>query len=288
MTFLQTALLGAVAGLTIFIGLPLGRVKSLGPKVRLSLAMFSVGVLAFLFVDVAAHGFEIVEKSVEQLREGETDFLTTLAYVVIVAVGFILGSAGLAQIDKRMRNSGPSLVAPMAGGEAASVLTAAQTKAYVDEAELARRRALRTGLMIATAIGIHNLGEGLAIGVSARSGAISLATVLVVGFALHNATEGFGIVGPLGAVRPTWRWLGLAGLLAGAPVFIGTVVGWNIQSDPLELGCYALAAGAILYVIGEIWHAMRRLGHRELGLLMLSAGFIVGVVTDLVVVYGGG
>jgi zinc transporter ZupT len=72
------------------------------------------------------------------------------------------------------------------------------------------------------------------------------------------------------------------------PVFLGTVIGWNIQSDLLELACYALASGAILYVIGEIWHAMRRLGHRELGLLMLGAGFVVGVVTDLVVVYGGG
>ena len=288
MTFLQTAMLGAVAGLTIFIGLPLGRVKSLGPKTRLSLAMFSVGVLAFLFVDVTAHGFEIVERSVTELRNGKTSAASTILYVAIIAVGFIFGSAGLAALDKRMRLSGPSVVAPMAGGEAASVLTPAETKAYVDEAEIARRRALRTGLMIATAIGIHNLGEGLAIGVSARSGAISLATVLVVGFALHNATEGFGIVGPLGAVRPTWRWLGLAGLIAGMPVFLGTVIGWNIQSDPLELACYALASGAILYVIGEIWHAMRRLGHRELGLLMLGAGFVVGVVTDLVVVYGGG
>src|SRR5439155_10260068 len=93
------------------------------------------------------------------------------------------------------------------------------------EADAARRRALQTGLVIATAIGVHNFAEGLAIGVSARAGAIGLATVLIIGFALHNATEGFGIIGPLGDVRPSWRWLAVAGLIAGGPTFLGTVVG---------------------------------------------------------------
>jgi ZIP family zinc transporter len=152
----------------------------------------------------------------------------------------------------------------------------------------ARRRALRTGLTIAAAIGVHNFAEGLAIGVSARAGAISLATVLIIGFALHNATEGFGIVGPLGDVRPSWRWLGLAGLIGGGPTFLGSMVGYAVTSDALELAFYAAAGGAILYVIGEIWNGMRRHGHRELGLLMVSAGFMVGVITDLVVSYGGG
>jgi ZIP family zinc transporter len=124
--------------------------------------------------------------------------------------------------------------------------------------------------------------------VSAQSGEIGLATVLVIGFALHNATEGFGIVGPLGDIRPSWRWLGLVGLIGGAPTFIGSMVGYHVTSQPLELVFYALAGGAILYVIGEIWHGMRRHGYRELGLIMLAVGFAAGVLTDLVVVYGGG
>jgi hypothetical protein len=66
------------------------------------------------------------------------------------------------------------------------------------------------------------------------------------------------------------------------------MVGYNVTSDPLELVFYAVAGGAILYVIGEIWHGMRRYGHRELGLLLLAAGFAAGVLTDLVVAYGGG
>ena len=87
--------------------------------------------------------------------------------------------------------------------------------------------------------------------------------------------------------RPSWTWLGLAGLVAGGPTLIGTIVGYQVHSDPLELCFYALAGGAILYVVGEIWTAVRRYGHRTLGLYLLAAGFMVGVATDLIVSYGG-
>ena len=86
-------------------------------------------------------------------------------------------------------------------------VVAAEDQGLIAQAAAARSYALRTGLIIAAAIGLHNFAEGLAIGVSARAGEIGLATVLIIGFALHNATEGFGIIGPLGDVRPTWRWL---------------------------------------------------------------------------------
>src|ERR671931_327719 len=122
------------------------------------------------------------------------------------------------------------------------------------DASAARAAALRTGMTIAAAIGLHNFAEGLAIGVSARAGEIGFATVLIVGFALHNATEGFGIVGPLGAVKPSWEWLGLAGLVGGGPTFVGSMVGYGVTSEPVELAFYAVAAGAILYVIGEVWN----------------------------------
>ena len=156
------------------------------------------------------------------------------------------------------------------------------------QAAAARAQALRTGMTIAAAIGLHNFAEGLAIGVSASTGEIGLATVLIIGFALHNATEGFGIVGPLGSIRPTWRWLALAGLIGGGPTFLGSIVGYNVTSEPLELAFYAVSGGAILYVIGEVWNGMRRYGYRELGLSMLAFGFIVGVATELIVAYGGG
>lgn len=285
MTFAETVLLAAFAGFTIYLGLPLGRVRILEPAHRVALAMFSVGVLVFLLVDVIGHAFEISEHAVEALGEGTGSLGTAAGYTLLLLGGFTLGSAGLGIFERRMRDRTP--VAPIAGG-ATDALSVEDASRLASPADPAARRALHTGLIVATAIGVHNFAEGLAIGVAAQAGAIGLATVLIIGFALHNATEGFGIVGPLGDVRPSWRWLILAGLIAGGPVFLGAVVGYQVTSEPLELAFYGIAGGAIVYVIGEIWGAMRRFGYRELGLAMLALGFAAGVLTDLVVVYGGG
>jgi ZIP family zinc transporter len=249
--------------------------------------MFSVGVLAFLFVDVMAHGGELLETAVRRFRHGDAAFGRVVLLGSLLAAGFAGGTAGLALLERRMR-AGRRVTPPIAGGASAAAATVEQAEALVAAADAARARALSTGLAVAAAIGVHNFAEGLAIGVSAKAGEISLATILIVGFALHNATEGFGIIGPLGGVRPSWRWLGLAGLVGGGPVFLGSLVGYNVTSQPLELAFYALAGGAILYVIGEIWHATRRHGHRELGLALLALGFVVAVATDMLVAYGGG
>ncbi|HTT28638.1 MAG TPA: ZIP family metal transporter [Solirubrobacteraceae bacterium] len=284
MSFAQTVVLGALAGFTIFLGLPVGRLQLLGSKARVALAMFAVGVLAFIFVDVMSNGLTIVDTALHAYKNDRQSLSYVVWLVFLLAVGFAAGSAGLAMIERGMRPAKP----PIAGGADTVAIGATEPEALVRELDAARRRALRVGLTIAAAIGVHNFAEGLAIGVSARAGAISLATVLIIGFALHNATEGFGIVGPLGDVRPSWRWIGLAGLIGGGPTFLGSIVGYAVTSDPLELAFYAAAGGAILYVIGEVWNGMRRYGHRELGLLMVSAGFLVGVLTDLIVTYGGG
>jgi zinc transporter, ZIP family len=286
-SFASTVALGALAGFTIYLGLPIGRMRLLSNRSRVALAMFSVGVLAFIFVDVLTHGLDILNSSLTSYKHGHSSFVHLVFLVVLLAAGFVAGSAGLAAIERTMRPIGARRP-PIAGGASAEALTGDEAAALSREHDLARRRALRTGLTIAGAIGVHNFAEGLAIGVSARAGAISLATVLVIGFGLHNATEGFGIVGPLGDVKPSWRWLGLAGLISGGPTFLGSIVGYNVTSDPLELAFYAAAGGAILYVIGEIWNGMRRYGYRELGLLMVGAGFMIGVITDLIVTYGGG
>jgi len=262
----------------------MGRMRLIGTRPRVCLAMFSVGVLAFIFVDVLGNAGDIVNTALHSVKNHHGSVAYLVWLVVLLGAGFAAGSAGLAALERRMRPQG-TRTPPIAGGAA---ITSNEADAVALELDAARRRALRTGLTIAAAIGVHNFAEGLAIGVSARAGAISLATVLIVGFALHNATEGFGIVGPLGDVKPSWRWIGLAGLVGGGPTFAGSLVGYTVTSHPLELVFYALAGGAILYVIGEVWNAMRRYGHRELGLLMLTAGFMVGVITDLIVVYGGG
>lgn len=280
MSFGETLLLGAIAGSTIFLGLPLGRLAILGPRGRVALAMFAVGVLAFLFVDVLEHALAIVEKPVKA-KEG---FGKVLGLNLLLGGGFGLSLLGLGAMERRKAPLPPP---PVAGGSADAVAPADLLTVARHE-DAVRSAALRTGMTIAAAIGVHNFAEGLAIGVSAASGEIGLATVLIVGFALHNTTEGFGIVGPLGNVRPSWRWLGLAGLVGGGPTFLGTIVGYQVTSEPLELAFYAVAGGAILYVLLEVWSAMRRAGHRELGLTLLTVGFIAGVATDLIVVAGGG
>ena len=287
MGFSETIGLGAIAGFTIYIGLPVGRIRRVDDRLRVGLAMFSVGILAFIFMDVTSHGESILQTALEHFKDHTASFGHLLAMFSLLAAGFVTGGAGIAAVERTLsgRRAPPP---PIAGGEAAAVLDSEQVARSRDAAENARRRALQTGMVIATAIGLHNFAEGLAIGVSARAGAVSLATVLIVGFSLHNATEGFGIVGPLGGARPSWTWLGAAGLIGGGPTFVGTIVGYQVNSQPLELTFYALAGGAILYVIGEIWMGMRRYGHRILGLYVMSAGFVAGVATDLIVTYGGG
>jgi ZIP family zinc transporter len=284
-SFGETVLLGALAGFTIFLGLPFGRLQLLSARARVGLAMFSVGVLAFLFVDVFEHAFGIVEDSVVAFKDDDGSLLKAVLFATIAGGGFAAGTAGLGAVERVMRTRRP--LPPMAGG-ATDALTATDMSLVADHERALRAHALRTGMTIAVAIGLHNFAEGLAIGVSASTGEIGLATVLIVGFALHNSTEGFGIVGPLGDVRPSWRWLLLAGLVGGGPTFLGAMVGYEVNSEPLELVFYAVSGGAIFYVIGEVWNAMRRHGHRELGLWMLTAGFTLGLITDMVVVYGGG
>ena len=284
MSFAETTALGAIAGFTIFIGLPFARMERLGARGRVALAMLSVGILSFLFVDVTGQGFSIVEEAVNKLHHNGSAG-TAIGYTLMFGAGLFAGIVGLTHVERRSRRE--RSLPPLAGG-AAEVLSPAQADALAAfDAAAARARALRTGLVIATAIGLHNFAEGLAIGVSARAGEIGLATVLIIGFAAHNATEGFGIVGPLGAVKPSWRWLALAGLIGGGPTFVGSMVGYAVTSPALELAFYALAGGALLYVIGEIWSGVRKLGHRELAMYMLFLGLFAGFVTDLIVSYGG-
>src|SRR5919202_14703 len=150
MSLAQTVALGALAGFSIFLGLPLGRLQTLSPRARVALAMFSVGILAFIFVDVFEHAFEIVEEPVQDLRDGNGGLGEAVGYTAMIAVGFVLGSAGLAQIERRLRPKGPR-TPPIAGGSSAAVARPADG-ALENEAVAAQTRALNTGLAIAAAI----------------------------------------------------------------------------------------------------------------------------------------
>src|ERR687886_2672886 len=113
MTFAETGALGALAGFTIYLGLPLARLRLLSDRTRVGLAMFAVGVLAFLFVDVMAHGEEILEEAVGRLAAGRAGAGEVVLFGALLAGGFAAGTAGLAVLERHARPKG-SRTPPMA------------------------------------------------------------------------------------------------------------------------------------------------------------------------------
>ena len=151
--------------------------------------------------------------------------------------------------------------------------------------DAARGRAMMISMLIAVGIGMHNFGEGLAIGASAAAGRISLALLLVIGFGAHNATEGFGIVAPISAAgeRASWRRLALLGLIGGGPTFAGTLIGMQVTTPLLGVAFLALAAGSILYVVIELLAVARATKLKELVTWGILLGLVLGFVTDAIV-----
>ena len=271
----ETILLGAIAGSTIFLGLPMGRLRNPRPALKAFLNAASAGILLFLLVEIFEHAFGPLEDSVVAGRWGA---LSGLAAMFVIGLGTGLLSLlyfGKWQRARRLRESlGPGAMAvaePPAGtGEARSI-------------------ALQLGMSIAAGIGLHNFSEGLAIGQAASGGELKLAVLLVVGFALHNATEGFGIVGPLaaGGVRASWSYLAVAGLVGGGPTFVGAIVGTVFVSQYVSVLFLTLAAGAIVYVVAELLNVGRRLGAWDVTVWGVLAGFLAGVATELIIAAAG-
>lgn len=135
--------------------------------------------------------------------------------------------------------------------------------------------ALRVSTLIAFAIGLHNLGEGLAIGAAYATGAIALGTFLVLGFLIHNTTEGLGIVAPLAGGRPGIRRLALLGLLAGGPTIVGAWIGGFTYSPIWSTIFFAVGAGAVIQVV----YVLARRFVKGPGLLtpLNTAGLLLGL-----------
>jgi zinc transporter ZupT len=137
---------------------------------------------------------------------------------------------------------------------------------------------------IALGIGLHNLGEGLAIGASFATGAAALASFLVVGFTLHNLTEGIGIAAPLLEVRPKLRVFAALAALAGLPAVLGTWVGAYAFAPHWAALCFGIAAGAILQVVVEVGAYLSRTARRADGTPLSGTAF-AGFVAGLIVMY---
>jgi ZIP family zinc transporter len=271
----QILLLGAVAGSTIFIGLPVGRLQGSGTALKAVLSSVATGILIFLLYDVLSHGVKPVEDALNVAVKQGGSWSDFVGLATLLAGGFGLGLLGLVHYDRWMsRQRARSLLGP----------GAASAAEFEPSWVAGMSSASWLSLLIATGIGLHNLAEGLAIGQSAALGQTSLALVLIIGFALHNGTEGFGIVAPLAGDtrRPSWRFLLALGVIGGAPTFLGTLVGQTWTSTAVSVCFLALAAGSILYVVIQLVQVNMRMGHKTLIAWGIFGGLVVGFATDFI------
>lgn len=275
----SVVLLGAVAGSTILLGLPVGRLRGLSADTRVLLNALACGVLVFLLVDILTHASEPIEDALIDAMEGAAAWWPFAVLALVAAVGFGVGLLGLVYYQRWATRRPKRETRERSGAAVISRLSPTP----------ARRGPMQLALLIAVGIGMHNLAEGLAIGQSAAQGETSLALLLVVGFGLHNATEGFGIVAPLAgqAERPSWGQLGLLGLIAGGPTFLGTVAGQAITSDTLAVAFLALAAGSILFVVVQLVGIAVKAGNLTALAWGLFLGVLAGFATDYILVAAG-
>ena len=203
---------------------------------------FTIGLLAFLLVDTIAEGLEIA---------GETAaVLDGVALFAIGAIGAVMSLSFLnGRLDRRRASTG-----------------------------LGRHSGLELAYLIAAGIGLHNLGEGLAVGSALAAGEVALGTFLVLGFAIHNTTEGLAIVAPLGAAgdRPALMHFVLLGVLAGAPTILGAWFGGFAFSPAWASVAFGIAAGAIAQVIWAIGRTMTKDGALSSG--PGAAGLLLGLL----------
>jgi ZIP family zinc transporter len=248
----SAVLLGALAGGTVFLGLPVARMHGLPKPVQGFLNAFATGILVFLLWDILSHAGGPVEAAIEQGHQGKF-----AAMALIFGAGIGVGLLGLVYFNR-------TVFGHLRHGSGAP-----------------NPRSLT--LAIATGLGMHNLSEGLAIGQAAHVGAIAFTGVLAIGFALHNITEGFGIAAPMTTEkqRASWGFLGLAGLIGGGPTFIGTWIGYLAGSDYFAVAFLALAAGALLFVLNELFNLGRRITTPLTFAWGLLAGFLTAYATDL-------
>jgi zinc transporter, ZIP family len=272
----ETLLLGAIAGFTIFLGLPIGRMQNVSAATKAFLAAVATGILIFLFWDVMSGAVEPVEAALQGGRGGRFAWLAFL-----LTAGFFVGLMTLVYYDAWMkRRRRRAFLGP----------GAASTAEFEHDHHFTGLSPARwLAIFIATGIGLHNFSEGLAIGQSAAANQVSLAIVLIIGFGLHNATEGLGICAPLTGDKelPSWGFLGLLGLIGGGPTFLGTLLGQAWVSESVSIIFFALAAGSILYVVMELLNVSRLLASKTLVTWGVLLGLVLGFGTDFILVAAG-
>src|SRR5450631_2525739 len=297
MGLMSTMLLGFIAGVTILLGLPIGRLRRPAPSLRALLNATAIGVLLFLVWDVLSHAWAPIDEALASVHEGKGGLGAAAGYGVLFAAGLALGLLSLAYYERwivqRILRAQMSEAACDSHGPGAMQVGELQAPQRSQIASWSDAR--RLSLLIAVGIGLHNFAEGLAIGQSAASGELALALLLVIGFGLHNATEGFGIVAPLAGDidaegnmrRPSWGFLLTMGAIGGGPTFLGTLVGHQFTSEVVSVLFLTLAAGSILYVVTQLIGVAAKTRRPDLLAYGLLLGLLAGFLTDAIVTAAG-
>jgi ZIP family zinc transporter len=262
------ALIGLYVGvIPVAIGmLWLPWVRTVDPRwIRFLLAL-TVGLLAFLGIDALLEGTELAGTGPEALGGAALVWLGAVgAYLVLSGVdAWLRGRREQAAAGGALEDAG-------AGGAARSL------------GEDGAGPAWRAAFLVALGIGLHNLGEGLAIGSAYAVGSLALGAALVVGFALHNTTEGLAIVAPIARARRSLGRLALLGLLAGAPTVLGAWVGASAFHPSVAALLFGVGAGAIAQVIVQILPSVRERDGR-----LLSPPVTAGLLAGLLIMYATG
>ena len=272
--YIQLLILGAIAGFTIFLGIPFALVPA-KQKTKSFLNSIAIGILLFILYDVLEHSWEKVSDNITTAWTNGSSLMNGTVLLLTMIIGIAIGLIGLAIYQEKFM--GKNITPPLLG----STSDTAIMKKEIPSTKLA--------LMIAIGIGVHNLSEGLAIGQSYASNEISLAILLIVGFGAHNATEGFGIVGPLAGneERPSMSYLFQLGLIGGGPTFLGTLIGSFFVSDIANVLFLSLAGGALIFVILLMYNSIGKNVKIPLIMSGIFIGLTGGFLTDLVISLAG-
>jgi zinc transporter, ZIP family len=276
----QLVLLGAIAGFTIFLGLPIAAVKNISPNKKGLLNAFALGILIFLIVDVFSHSWDATTTSVEATFSNHAPVSDAILSLIAMFGGIAIGLIGLVLYEARMQKR-----------SIPEILSLENIKNGDDHLKqlFHESNAYRLAMMIAVGIGAHNFSEGLAIGQSYVAGQVGLAILLIIGFGAHNTTEGFGIAGPLTGLknRPKIKFLLLTGLIGGGPTFIGTILGSMWISNLAFILFLSIAGGALIYVSLLMYNSGRRYTSNTIMMCGILIGLCAGFLSDLLVSLGG-
>jgi zinc transporter, ZIP family len=229
---------------------------------------------------------------IPMLRRVSDDWVRLFMAVTIGLLGFLVIDGGLEGIEIGQESSGAFggvelLFLGAIGAYLALTAVDRRLKAGIERRRAAGAGAFRLSLMVAIGIGLHNLGEGLAIGSAYAVGSLALGAFLVIGFAIHNTTEGLAIVAPLARSEPPGvAKLGLLGLIAGGPAILGAVIGGAAYNQELATFLIGVGVGAIVQVIGQLLPSIRdRQGQAlyPLSIAGLAVGAGILYITSLLV-----